>query len=132
MILPISCKCDVFFYTDVTFAHGGALYGNNSILTITDIGEDVHSALLCITNDVNCCEFNRGVYIGGWYLPNGTFININGLSFYQNRGSSVLRLFQRSGATSQLQHGIFHCQIPDASGVLLHIYIGLYSANSGE
>ena len=122
----------IYFYTDVTFAHGGALYGNNSILTITDIGEDVHSALLCITNNVNCCESNRGV--GGWYLPNGTFIDRNDqtLNFYQNRGSSVLRLFQRSGATSQLQHGIFHCQIPDASGALLHIYIGLFPTNAGE
>ena len=119
----------IFFYTDVTFALSGALYGNNSIVTITDIGEEIHSALLCITTNINCCASING-RVGGWYLPNGTFIDGNGQNFYQNRGSSALRLFLRSGATSP--NGVFHCQIPDASGALQRIYIGLFPTNAGE
>ena len=55
---------------------------------------------------------------------------VNTLSFYQNGGSSVLRLFQRSGAISP--SGIFQCQIRDASGALRHIYIGVFASNAGE
>lgn len=113
---------------DVTFALNGALYGNNSIVTITDIGEDVHSALLCVTNNINCCESDDSS--GVWSLPNGTSANINGLSFYQNEGSSVLRLFRRSNSISP--SGIFQCQIPDENGAQTYIYIGVFSSNAGE
>ena len=98
------------------------------MVTITDIGEDIHSALLCITSNINCCESDESSAV--WSLPNGTSANINGLSFYQNGGSSVLRLFRRSGAISP--SGIFQCQIHDASGALRHIYIGVFSSNAGE
>ena len=88
----------------------------------------MHSALLCITND-NCCESSGR--LGGWYLPNGTAVDDRGgPNFYQTRGSSVLHLFLRSGATSP--DGVFHCQIPDESGTLQHIYIGLFPTNAGE
>ena len=119
-------------YTDVTFALNGALYGNNSIVTITDIGDEVHSALLCITNNRGCCDSDESGGTNGilWYLPKGMLVNRSGLSFYQNAGSSVLRLFRKRGATSP--NGIFHCQVPDASGTQKHIFIGVYPSNAGK
>ena len=71
---------------------GGQSYPNNSIFLMTDIGAD-GSALLCVTDNVNCCDQvpNR---MGEWFYPNKAPVpNLaNGENFYRNRGSQVVRL----------------------------------------
>ena len=51
----------------------GQVYGNNSIVTLTDIGDNKMSAfkLLCLTNNVHCCN-NHSRENGQWFLPDGT------------------------------------------------------------
>jgi len=68
--------------------------------------------------------------LGDWYYPNGTGVANGGqqLEFYRNRGPSVVRLHRRRGGVT----GIYRCKIPDAAGVNQIMYIGLYTADTGE
>ena len=102
-----------------------------------DIGES-DDALLCLTANTACCaraQSPGGVTLGDWYYPNGTGVvdsivaapNIQ-WDFYKNRGQSVVRMNRRRGGVN----GIYHCVMPDTTGVDQTIYIGVYTAGSGE
>ena len=96
-------------------------------MTLEDIGED-DTALLCVTNLTACCQPpHRG---GKWLFPNGSRVgHKNGqLNFYANRGESVVRMHRRRGG----EDGIYHCEIPDSVNVTQTMYIGVYTAGSGE
>ena len=73
-----------------------------------------------------------GLDMGNWFFPNGTRIYTPGegtdWDFYRTRGEMVV-LMQRKGGG---EDGIYHCEIPDAINVAQTIYIGLYSASTGE
>ena len=122
---------------DVWFSLNGTTYQNNSIVTLEDIGEG-DDALLCITKYTACC---RSDYtgetvpaLGNWFFPNETRVpNVNESShqqwdFYSRRGQMVVRMYRRRGGVE----GIYHCEIPDAMNVTQIIYIGVYSASTGE
>ena len=104
-------------------------YTNNSIVTRTDIGTD-GAALLCTTTNYDCCSSrNLGTQ---WYFPNGSQIqNIGGLPYYRTRSTNPpsVRLNRNPEGTTT---GIFRCDIPDYSGVLQSIYVGIYDGNTGE
>ena len=103
-----------------------------------DEGDD---ALLCLTDNRMCCgraqSPGHGI-LGNWYYPNGTTVGSsvyyydNGQyimwEFYRNRGQSVVRLNRRRGGVT----GIYCCEIPDIMSVTQFIYIGIYTANTGE
>ena len=92
----------------------GRTYPNNSVFLMTDVGAD-DSALLCVTDRVNCCDQlpNR---MGEWFYPNGEPVpNLaTGENFYRNRGSQVVRLNRRNSALSPT--GKYRCVVLDASG----------------
>ena len=48
--------------------------------------------------------------------------------FYRIRGPSVVRMVRRRGGTD----GIYRCEIPDRQGVFQTIYIGVFTASTGE
>ena len=106
-------------------------YTNNSVVTITDIGTD-SAALLCTTTYTPCCSsLNQEAQ---WYLPNGTQLsNTNALPYYRTRTTShyiaAVRLNRNPGATTT---GVFHCDIPDGSGDLQSIYVGICTTTTGE
>ena len=112
-------------------------YQNNSIVTLEDIGEG-GDALLCITNQTACCSRNYtgSSVLGKWYFPNGTSVpsrTVNVTSgeqwdFFRTRGQMMVRMNRRRGGVE----GIYHCEIPDAMNVTQTIYIGVYSASTGE
>ena len=105
----------------------GTPYQNNSIVTLEDIGEG-DDALLCITNRTACC---RPPYTAGnWFFPNGSRVPSSGdqWGFHRTRGQMVVRLNRRRGG----EEGIYRCEIPDAMNVNQMIYIGVYSASTGE
>ena len=106
---------------------------NNSNVILEDIGEG-DDALLCITNRTACC---RPPYtgemmptLGNWYFPNGTRVPTLGVGwdFYKDRGQMVVGMHRRRGG----EEGIYRCEIPDTMNVTQTIYIGVYSANTGE
>ena len=115
----------------------GTIIPNHGYLLLEDIGEG-DNALLCVTNNTACCSHaqvpGRGI-LGVWYYPNGTLLPnmiINNQSlrwdFYRNRGPSVVRMHRRRGGVI----GIYRCEIPDANGVYHHVYVGLYTNDTGE
>ena len=121
---------------DVRFSLNGTIYQNNSIVTLEDIGEG-DDALLCITDQGNCCTPAHigmpDVVYGNWFFPNetcvasGTTVNGTQWDFYKTRGQSVVRLNRRRGG----EEGIYRCEIPDTANVTQTIYIGVYNT-TGE
>ena len=109
-------------------------------MTLEDIGEDRDAALLCLTDQTACCHRyytgEIGSALGNWFFPNGTRI----LSYYANRttrtqwdffrtrGQMIVHMRRRRGGVN----GIYSCEIPDAMNVTQTIYIGVYTANTGE
>ena len=88
-------------------------------MKISDIGEG-DDALLCVTNNTNCCRNPDGEF----YYPDGTTIGFSSTnSIYRNRGEGEVRLNRRNGATSPL--GRYRCDIPDASGTTRSVYINI-------
>ena len=116
---------------DVWFSFNGTTYQNNSWVTLEDIGSNNTDSLLCITNLAACCrKSDSNTSLGNWVFPNGTNVRNknNGSDFYGARGHMLVRLNRRRGGVA----GIYHCVIPDSTNVTQTIYIGVYSAGSGE
>ena len=103
---------------------------------LEDIGEG-DDALLCITNLTACCRPNITPYIGemgralgNWFFPNKSRVPGAGNQWdiYRNRGQTVVRMHRRRGGIE----GIYHCEIAGIFGFIQTLYIGVYSANTGE
>ena len=118
----------------VSFWLRGTTYQNNSLVTLEDIGE-WSDALLCLTDLTACCRppYTSEVgpfYRGSWFFPNGTRVPSSGAQwdFHRTRGQSVVLLHRRRGG----EDGVYSCEIPDATNVTQTIYIGVYTASTGE
>ena len=69
--------------------------------------------------------------LGNWYFPNGTRLpsdNAKKWDFYRTRGQMEIHMNRRKSGVE----GIYRCEIPDAMCVTQSIYIGVYSASTGE
>ena len=86
-------------------------------------------ALLCTTDLTGCCK-HPPTAIGNWFFPNGTKVPHSNepWDFHTNRDEMVVRLNRRKDGVD----GIYRCDIPDSSNVNQTIYIGVYSAGTGE
>ena len=117
----------------VRFLLRGTTYRNNSLVTLEDIGEWEY-ALLCVSDQPVCCrrsytgEFGRT--LGNWFFPNRTRLPSFQIqwNFYRDRGQMSVNMHRRRGGVN----GIYHCVIPDAMNVTQTVYIGVYTANTGE
>ena len=114
---------------------GENTYGNNSIVSFSEIGEE-SEALHCLTNKDDCCRGvdSEGAAMGEWYFPNNesalqTKTLSEGGSIYRNRGPSVVRLNRRNNA--MMPNGVYCCEIPDANGTNQRVYVGVYSLGKG-
>ena len=118
---------------DIWFSLRGKTYQNNSIVILEDIGE-YDNPLLCMTNQSACCRppytGDMGPALGNWFFPNGTRVSSSGRQWdlYRSRGQMVVHLQRRRGGVE----GIYRCEIPDTLGFTQTIYIGVYSASTGE
>jgi len=116
----------------VSLMLGGVSYPNNSIVNITEIGNEVNAALICSTTFGLCCFSGSG---NGWFYPDRSEI-FNGpdLPYHRTRTGSPnpnpgrILLHRSTGTTT----GIFQCIIPDDSGVLTSFYVGIYTNTTGE
>ena len=121
--------------TAIALQLSGQRYANNSLVTLTAIGEGDTAALLCLTDQEMCCRGSDGVPGGDWYYPNNGSLVPFGFempmaSIYQNRVASRVRLNRRDDAQSPT--GVYRCEIPDASGTEQSIYVGLYLESEGN
>ena len=131
---PISCHLHLLHLsctTGVWLTLNSVQYSNNSVVNITDIGTG-SAALICTTTRPGCCLSTDGSH---WYFPDGSTVQrTETLPYYRTRTISqgsggTVRLHRNPGATTT---GVFHCDIPDASGDLQSIYVGIYTATTGE
>ena len=99
------------------------------ILEDIDEGDD---ALLCRTNQTACCRppytGEMGPAIGNWYFPNGSRVPGAMWDISRGRGQMVVSMYRRRGG----EEGIYCCEIPDTLGFIQTLYIGVYSASTGE
>ena len=102
---------------------------NNSIVTNTNIGTGA-AALVCTTTYTPCCRSSNPET--QWYFPNGSQVPNNpALPYQRTRGVFVGTVILNRNSESTTT-GIFHCDIPDASGALQSLYVGIYDMNTGE
>ena len=101
-------------------------YANNSIVSRMDIGTG-SAALLCTTTYSPCCV-SVIPPVTHWYFPDGSrVVNDASLPYYRTRSGlanpgSVMLHRNPQGTTT----GLFHCDIPDGSGVLQSLFVGIY------
>ena len=107
----------------VYFELNGKVYLNNSVIFLSEVGEN-ENALLCKTDLVTCCG-TQPYRFGEFHYPSGETVSVRKAErgFYRNRGAQVVRLNRREGVTSPT--GKFRCAIPDASGTIQNLYIYL-------
>ena len=120
-------------YSAIGFLFHDSHFGNKGVVSLDAIGEEA-DALVCLTNNFRCCEESVDGMTGGmWYFPNSSQVPLesqgSGHDMYVTRGPSLVRLHHRSN--SLMPAGLFHCEIPDASGINRSIYIGVYPENEG-
>ena len=120
--------------TGIGLSLNNVQYTNNSVVNIMDIGTG-SAALLCTTTYISCC-FSATPPGNHWYYPNGSRVDrINTLPYYRSRMDGRLfppgtvLLHRNPWATTT---GIFHCDILDANGIFQSIYVGIYTATTGE
>ena len=113
----------------VRFSLNGTTYQNNSLVTLEDIVEH-DTTLLCMTNLSACCRppYTNRSGLGNWYFPNTTRVKIHNWDIYRTRGQMVVYMHRRRGG----ENGIYRCEIHDSMNVRQNIYIGVYSAGTGE
>ena len=108
---------------------------DNSLVVLTNIGEEEMNILLCRTSRTDCCsssETGSNMGIGNWYTPDGSVIpDLNttvqsGVGFYQERRAQSIALYRRSNTTSP--EGLYRCEIPGDNSA----YIGLYLQGNGK
>lgn len=122
--------------TGARLEHRGINIGNNSLISLGDIGEGPN-ALLCVTDKVLCC----GETDGNWYLPEGTrlpsdTVTSDDQTLYVSReGNQTVRLNHNMNTTDvngQSSFGIFSCGIQDRLDNLNYLYVGIYPPNEGK
>ena len=98
----------------------GVDIANNSYVNVNDIGVEDHDALLCHTDNQNCCTNMIGQRrAGDWYSPNGTTVANMGYNVYMGHSSYFFRsrgtqtvLLRRESYPSET--GKFCCEVPNA------------------
>ena len=104
------------------------------MVILENIGEG-DDALICMTELTACCRppYTSGMgktAVGNWFFPNGTRLPSSGVQwdFHRMRDLMEVSLHRRRGG----EEGIYRCMIPDTMNVNQTIYIGVYSASTGE
>ena len=70
--------------------------------------------------------------MGEWFFPNGTALGSKGAggNVYRDRTSATVRLHRRNAATGPT--GLYHCVIPDSSGVEQTLFVGIYTTSDNS
>ena len=93
----------------------GKSYGNNSEIAITEVGEG-GNPLQCRTDLTICCTNTPPeMLLGEWRYPNNSRVRFrdSGDDIYRTRGSMVVSLHRRNGATQPT--GLYCCEVPTAA-----------------
>ena len=110
-----------YTHTGVYLLLRGTVYDNNSVISITEIGETnstSNTGLQCITDRRPCCATQPNRF-GEWLFPDGTAVPPQGgaTSFYRNRGADGAVNLNRLNTSVFMPIGLFCCVVPDALNV---------------
>ena len=103
----------------------GVVYANNSVVSITEIGEtnpdtNLNEGLQCITDRVPCCR--SAFRVGEWYFPNRAMVpgeNNSPTTFYRNRGyDDGTVTLNRVNTNIMMPIGLFCCMVPDFDDIM--------------
>ena len=108
----------------VFLSHNGMFITDESYISLS-INDD---ALLCFTDLNECCSSDTTQAAGNWFFPNESIVGNQTTSsnIYIERGQSVVGLYWNDSTIFPI--GIYRCEIPDASGVLHNVSVGIYFA----
>jgi hypothetical protein len=89
---------------------------NNSEVTVTDIGDRMEGALLCYTDNAQCCNTSPTVNTGRWFQLDGDDVGDQSGpgGFYVTKGPNVVRLHRRNNTSPP---GTYCCEVPDARSI---------------
>ena len=118
----------------ITFVLREDTYTLNDIVTITDIGVTIpngeNNGLRANTTHSPCCQ---NPSMGNWYLPGVAtplgFSTTADFSRSRSVNSEVI-LSRRNDVTAPT--GIYRCNLPDNTGALVDVYIGIYLESTGQ
>ena len=121
---------------DLGFLLDGQLYCNNSVVTVTDIGDSIGLGIYCLTPSLECCSDsetpNADSVTREWYLPDGRPVASDNSPYIKSQVSSAVSLHRDLFSSNTAPVGVYHCEIPDASGTSENIYVGIYPQGDGE
>ena len=129
---------DTSFITGVGLRLHGMPLVNNSYVDRDSIDSDNDSALLCHTDNTDCCNRKHSQTVtGNWYSVTGDALDINMVasghgmgefpsqsSLSVSRGPGVVRLLRQQQA-SPMELGQLYCEVPDVRGVSQRLFINL-------
>ena len=111
---------------------------NNSIVLISDMGDNMNSRILCITTNPDCCSRSDSF----WYFPNGREVSSrsSGNDIYRSRSGAGSKsstrlatvMLGRQNPNASGPTGLYRCVIPDRSGVEQTLILGIYSSSENS
>ena len=110
--------------------------GNNTILTIDNIGEG-EKVLFCSTDRKDCCDNESDIH-GNWFLPNGSKVLATNNTHFEPayviwRSQTVgLNRVNNSNSLELLPSGVYHCEMMDKNNITHYLYVGIYHENEGK
>ena len=101
------------------------MYSNNSVITISEIGQD-SDGLVCFTNATNCCRGSDGsIGTRDWFFPDGSAVGNKGTQpISRSRGPGSLILHRDNTLEPS---GIYRCEIYNSN-----VNFGIYPQNTGN
>ena len=101
---------------------GGINLPNNGYVTISQLGSDTDSGIVCRTDQPGDGE-------DGWIDPSGTMLNFSSSEgFFVSSGEDGVYLLRGTGVPVQ---GIYTCLSTDNSGNKRTLTVGIYDDNGG-
>lgn len=91
---------------------------NDSEVAVTEIGESMEEALLCYTDNAQCCN-TTDTNTGRWLQQNGADVGDQPESdFFVTKGPNVVRLHRRN---STFPSGTYCCEVRDARSMVTRV-----------
>ena len=123
-VQPLSLKIPITFFTAVYLNFGGMNLPKNGYMTISQLGSDTDTGLVCRTDQ-------SGDSSGSWFNPSGTKMDGDSSicdGFYISSGDDGLYLLRGSGIPVE---GIYTCRATDSFSNNRTVSVGIYNESRG-
>ena len=118
---------------DVYVSLRGKNYSNNSLVTLTEIGDNRTTALICHTNITSCCNLASSTF-SEWKYPGRTRVKLRKAKnelFTRDRGNRTIFLYRKEDTLGPI--GIYSCEINDSlTNTAQELQVGIYPIDKGN